>query len=66
MKRASFSLGSAGCQPAEFGSLAECSFARSANPGLACKIWIRIKTVRGKLPRTAGWQPALPQIWKTS
>jgi hypothetical protein len=53
---------SAGCQPAAFGSLAECNFAQSANSGLTSKIWIRVKTLRDKLPRRAGWQPALPQI----
>ena len=66
MSETIFPLGSAGCQPAAFGSLAECSFAQSANRGLVHKIWIRIKTVRGKLPRTTGWQPALPLIGKTS
>jgi len=46
-------LGSAGYQPAAFGSLAECMFVGANYNGCG-------KPVRGKLPRTAGWQPALP------
>src|SRR5262249_11049197 len=49
--------GSAGCQPAAFGGLAECIFARSAR----ARSRINCETeVRGKLPRTTGWQPLLP------
>jgi hypothetical protein len=59
-------LGIAGCQPAAFGSRAECSFAQSANPRRASLTWVAIGMVRGKLPQTAGWQPALPQIGETS
>jgi hypothetical protein len=61
MVRGLLRLGSAGCQPAAFGSLAECSFARSANSSAINKKATRKTTIRGKLPRTAGWQPALPK-----
>jgi hypothetical protein len=46
-------LGSTGCQPVLFGSLAEKLFAilRNERDRLA-----------GKLPATAGWQPALPRL----
>ena len=47
--------GSAGCQPVAFGSLAECISVGANNDGSE-------KTVRGKVPQTAGWQPALPGI----
>jgi hypothetical protein len=45
-------LGSAGCQPAVVGSLPTTQdFA----------LWFRVKkSVSGRLPDTAGWQPALP------
>jgi len=46
-------LGSAGYQPAVFGSLAECMFVGANYNGGG-------KPVRGKLPRTAGWEPPLP------
>src|SRR5437764_2298747 len=46
--------GSTGCQPVAFGSLAECVF-------VGAKIEGSKKTVSGKLPRTAGCQPAFPE-----
>jgi hypothetical protein len=47
-------LGSAGYQPAAFGNLAEYKFVGGNYNGCG-------KPVRGKLPRTAGWQPAFPK-----
>jgi len=43
--------GSAGCQPASFGSLPKQS---SLNHTRLCE------RIAGRLPATAGWQPALP------
>ncbi len=54
-------LGSAGCQPAAFGSLAECTFARSATSKAPIQRDVNREAVRGKLPRTTGWQPVLPK-----
>ena len=45
--------GSIGCQPVLFGSLAEKRFAILRNER---------DDVVGKLPPTAGWQPALPRL----
>ena len=43
-------LGSAGCQPAGVG----------CQPTIISG-WVRAQNVSGKLPETAGWQPALPK-----
>ncbi len=51
--------GSAGCQPAVAGSLPatrlESTFSNDANAFVASRA-----NVLGRLPSTAGWQPALP------
>ena len=47
--------GSAGCQLAAFGRRAECNFAKEANIEVSTEL-IQ-KDVRGRLPRTTGWQP---------
>jgi hypothetical protein len=51
-RRAIPHLGNAGCQPAAFGNLAECTFVALAFDMHAA--------VRGKLPRTTGQRPVLP------
>jgi len=50
-------LGSAGCQPAGRGSLPR-PLARRAKK--ECPTRVHARHVSGKLPETAGWQPALP------
>jgi hypothetical protein len=55
MRGAVLRLGSIGCQPVAFAGLAERIFIqhRSCEQCLGA--------VRGNLPRTTGWQPALPR-----
>jgi hypothetical protein len=50
-------LGSAGCQPAVPGSLPGTLAGIRESTALNLS-----RSVRGKLPRTAGWQPALPEL----
>jgi hypothetical protein len=49
------SLGSTGCQPVVFGSLP-----KSAQDQYFTNCMAAIQSLAGKLPATAGWQPALP------
>jgi hypothetical protein len=49
---------SAGCQPAAFGSFAECTFARTARSQMRTDTR---EDVRGRLPRTTGWQLVIPK-----
>jgi hypothetical protein len=51
------SLGSTGCQSVVFGSLP-----KSAQDQYFTNCVVTIQSVAGKLPATAGWQPALPGI----
>gem|GEM_PF-5052668 len=53
MRREALDLGSTGRWPVAFGSLAECMAATTVDEAIM---------VRGKLPRTTGWQPVLPRI----
>jgi hypothetical protein len=50
------SLGSTGCQPVVFGSLPKIIQREAFNKGV-----IVTHNFAGKLPATAGWQPALPR-----
>ena len=52
------SLGSTGCQPVVFGSLPKNFFRHHFTKGVAL--------FAGKLPATAGWQPALPRTEDSS
>jgi len=54
-----FALGSTGCQPVHLGSLPRCVFP-------SCEPHLRYRIVAGKLPATAGWQPALPKAGNSS
>jgi hypothetical protein len=49
------SLGSTGCQPVVFGSLPKTFYREHFIYGVT-----PVSSVAGKLPATAGWQPALP------
>jgi hypothetical protein len=51
------SLGITGCQPVVFGSVP-----KSAQDQYFTNCVVAIQSVAGKLPATAGWQPALPGI----
>jgi hypothetical protein len=54
-------LGSTGCQPVVGGSLPATRL-QSANPNMKQTLLARPGDVLGRLPSTAGWQPALPSI----